>query len=106
MAILFYDHLINKSHIIALINEAEEADNQKGRPLQLIDDIIYQGVISLILEKLEPHHHHTFLVQVHEKPYDPEIISYLKDHIGPNIEEEIRTEGEKLIQQIIKDLKD
>jgi hypothetical protein len=106
MAILFYDHLITKNEIIVLISETKEADNQKGRALQLIDDIIYQGIMNLILEKLESGHHNTFLTHVHERPYDPEILSYLKDHISPSIEEEIRLEGSKLIEQIIKDLKD
>lgn len=104
MAILFYDHLITKSEIEDLLSASEEADNQKGRALQLIDDIIFQGIVAFVLEKLEPHHHHTFLTHVHERPYDPEILSYLKDHAGPNIEAEIRAEADKLVKMILKDL--
>jgi len=104
MAILFYDHLITKSEIESLINTGEEADNQKGKALQLIDDIIFQGIVSFLLEKLEPHHHRTFLTHVHERPYDPEIIAYLRDHVGPNIEEDLRAEADKLVKMILQDL--
>ncbi|KKS94283.1 MAG: hypothetical protein UW68_C0007G0023 [Candidatus Collierbacteria bacterium GW2011_GWB1_44_6] len=104
MAILFYDHLITKSEIEDLICTLEEEENQKGKALQLIDDIIFQGIVGFLLEKLEPHHHHTFLTTVHERPYDPEILSYLKDHLGTNIEDEIRLEADKLVKMILRDL--
>ncbi len=104
MAILFYDHLITKSEIEELIATSEEAENQKGRALQLIDDIIFQGIVSFILEHLESHHHHTFLTHVHERPYDPEILGYLKDRVGPHIEDDIRLEADKLVKMILQDL--
>lgn len=104
MAILFYDHLITKSEIENLIVLSEIAENQKGKITQLIDDIIFQGLLSFILERLADHHHHTFLTQVHERPYDPEIISYLRDHVGPNIEDDLRSEADKLIKMILRDL--
>ncbi len=105
MSILFYDHLITKAEIHDHINCLEEAENHKGKALQLVDDIIFQSIMSMILEKLEPHHHHTFLSTVHERPYDPEILAYLRDHIGDNIEEEIRAEANKVVKMILKDLK-
>jgi len=104
MAILFYDHLITKTEIDGLLESIEEAENQRGKALQLIDDILLQGIINFILEKLEPPHHHTFLTIVHERPYDPEIITYLKEHAGPNIEEDIRSEADKLVKMILVDL--
>ena len=104
MAPLFFDHLVIKEEIIEIINNKPEPDNQKGKALQLIDDILYQGIVSHILEKLDPGHHETFLTQVHERPYDPELIAYLKKHIGPDIEDDIRAAGNKIVKKIIKDL--
>ncbi len=104
MAPLFFDHLVIKTEIIELINQKPEPENQKGKALQLIDDIIYQGIIDHILEKLDTKHHETFLTQVHERPYDPELISYLKEHIGPDIEEDLRLAANKMVKQILKDL--
>lgn len=104
MAPLFFDHLVIKTEIIELVNKKSEPENQKGKALQLIDDILYEGIIEHILEKLNPKHHNTFLNQVNERPYDPELITYLKGNIGPDIEEEIRTAANKIVKQIIKDL--
>lgn len=105
MPILFYDHLITRSEIDDYLNNLEEEENQKGKALQLIDDIIYQGIVAFVLDHLEEHHHHVFLNTVHERPYDPEILGYLKDHIGPDVEDKIRQEADKLVKMIIKDLK-
>lgn len=104
MAPLFFDHLVIKTEVIELINQKPEPENQKGKALQLIDDILYQGIIDHILNKLNPQHHGTFLTQVHERPYDPELINYLKEHIGPDVEEDIRTAANKIVKQILKDL--
>jgi hypothetical protein len=104
MAPLFFDHLVIKTEIIELINQKAEPENQKGKALQLVDDIIYQGIINHILERLNPKHHETFLSEVHERPYDPELIAYLKKHIGPDIEDEIRKAGNKIVKDILKDL--
>lgn len=104
MAILFYDHLISKSEVIEIVGSLDEEENQKGKALQLIDDIIFQSIIAHILEQLSPKQHDLFLTQVHERPYDPEIISFLRDHIGPDIEEEIRQAGNKVVKKIISDI--
>lgn len=104
MAPLFFDHLVIKTEIIELIKNKPEPENQKGKALQLIDDILYQGIIEHILVKLHPQHHDTFLTQVHERPYDPELIAYLKEHIGPDIEDDIRKSANKIVKQILKDL--
>jgi len=47
MAPLFFDHLVIKTEIIELINQKAEPENQKGKALQLVDDIIYQGIITI-----------------------------------------------------------
>jgi hypothetical protein len=104
MAPLFFDHLVIKTEILELISNNTEPENQKGKALQLIDDILYQGIIDHILEKLHPQHHVTFLSQVHDRPYDPELIDYLKKNVGPEIEEDIRTAANKIVKQILKDL--
>jgi Mg/Co/Ni transporter MgtE len=104
MSIIFYDHLVFKTDIHNHIDGLGEPDNQKSRAKQLVDDIIHQGVIEFILEKLPPKKHQTFLNILHERPYDPEIINYLKDHISPEIEAEIADRVNKLIKVIKKDL--
>lgn len=104
MSIIFYDYLVNKNEVLSTIERMDAPDNHKGKLKQLVDDIIHQGLIEFILQKLHPHHHHTFLTRIHDVPYDPEIIAYLRDHIGPDIEKEIQAEADKLILLIKKDL--
>ena len=59
MAPLFFDHLVIKTEIIEMIAKNPEPENQKGKALQLIDDILYQGIINHILERLNQEHHDT-----------------------------------------------
>jgi len=103
MSILFYDHLVKKEPIIILIDRSEEPDNRKFKAKQLIDDIIHHELLHFILERLEDHKHHTFLSLIEERPYDPEIIAYLQDHISPQIESEIERFADELIEKIKTD---
>jgi hypothetical protein len=104
MSIIFYDHLVDKTEVILLIENLNQPENHKGKMKQLVDDIIHQGLIEFILQKLHPHQHHTFLSRLENVPYDPELISYLKDHASVDIEGELQREAEKLINEIKKDL--
>lgn len=104
MSILFYDHLVDKHEIIIYIENLPEPNNHKGRLRQLVDDILHQGLVDFILEKLHPHHHHTFLSRIEEAPYDPEIIVFLKEHASDDIEDQIVKEANKLVSLIKKDL--
>lgn len=103
MSILFYDHLVNKEEIFLLIDSHDEAENQKNRARQLVDDIIHHEIINFILEKLSQSKHKTFLTLVEERPYDPEIILFLQDHIHPAIENDLEQYMKTVIEQIKKD---
>ncbi len=104
MAIIFYDHLFSKQQVQDIINALEEAENQKNKLHQLIDDILYQGLILMLLNKLSESKHSIFLEMVHERPYDTEIILFLRQHTHPAIEDDIKQEAEKLLGTIIKDM--
>ena len=105
MSIIFYDHLVNKHEIFLYIDNLPEPENHKSKLKHLVDDIIHQGLIEFVLQKLHSHHHRTFLNHLHQTPYDPEIISFLKDHIHPDIETELQEQIDLLLQTIEKDLK-
>jgi len=103
MAIIFYDHLINKEEVIVLIDESPDPENTKHRAKQLVDDVIHQEIIGFILERLDTPKHRTFLTLVDERPFDPEIILYLRDHVGPTIETDLEQFANDLIRQIKRD---
>ena len=103
--LLFYDHLVDKTEALLLIEKLSQPENHKGKLKQLVDDIIHQGLVEFILQKLHPHQHHAFLSRLESAPYDPELIDYLKDHISPEIEKELSIQAEKLIADIKADLR-
>jgi len=104
MSIIFYDHLVVKTEITDFIDSLEDNDSQKGKAKQLVDDIIHQAVVEFVLDKLPKTKQTIFLEQLHERPYDPEIISYLKDHVHPEIEADIAKHLESIIEDIKRDL--
>ena len=105
MSILFYDHLVNKNNAINAIDELDTNDGQKSRLKKLVDDIVHQGLLEFILQKLHPHQHDAFLRLVTHAPYDPVILEFLRKHAGEDIEVEIEARGRKLVDEILEDLK-
>ncbi len=104
MSILFYDHLINKNEIQTHLDNLELPEERKTKFKKMIDEIIHAGILEYLLQKLHPHHHATFLSQLERAPYDPEILSYLKQHIDERIEEAIEHESQRIAKLVIKDL--
>lgn len=102
--IIFYDHLFDKSEILQIIELSEDAPNHKGKIRQLVDDILHHGILEVILEKLHPSKHKTFLILVEERPYDPEILEYLREHIGHGVEDLITERANQLLTEIRQDL--
>ncbi len=104
MSIIFYDHLIDKQEILILVDQVKGEETHKNKIKQLIDDVIHQGVVEFTLSKLRPKHHQVFLSHLHQAPYDPEILNYLKEKIAQDIEEQIQNYANKLIKKVRKDL--
>lgn len=104
MAILFYDHLVYKEDLHSLIEQSESPDNIKAKTKLAIDDVIHHHVIAFVLESLPEEKHRTFLVMLEDKPYDPEILIFLEEHIGPDFEPMLSQEINKLLTDIKQDL--
>ncbi len=102
--IIFYDHFIDKTEVLNIVELSEDAPNIKGKTKQLVDDILHHGIIEVILEKLHPSKHQTLLLLIEERPYDPEILEYLHEHIGHEIEDIIAARAKELLEEIRQDL--
>ena len=57
----------------------------------------------MLLDKLDHKKHHLFLYMVEERPYDPEILSFLRDHLGDGIDREIAEHAQKVLEEVKKD---
>lgn len=104
MPILFYDHLVTKDDIHRLIEASESPDNIKAKVKILVEDCIHHHVLSFTLENLPESKHQTFLTMFTDRPYDPEILIFLEEHIGPDFESELSGSIAKLVEEIKKDL--
>lgn len=104
MSIIFYDHLTPKEEILVIIKQSDAPENQKGKALQLVDDILHQGIVDFILKQLPDKHHRPFLKRLHSMPYDPEILTMLKKRVADDIEDKIREEADRLIKKVRKEL--
>ena len=104
MSIIFYDHLTPKEEILIIIKQSDAPENQKGKALQLVDDILHQGIVDFILKQLPDKHHRPFLKRLHSMPYDPEILTMLKKRIADDIEDKIREEADRLIKKVRSEL--
>lgn len=105
MSILFYDHLIDKSEVVVLIDSLEIPPAKKSRFKTIVDDILHNGILEYLLQKLHPHQHHRFLTHLSTSPYDPELLSFLRRHVGETVDTEIQQEAKRLLSHIIKDLR-
>ena len=104
MSIIFYDHLTPKEELLIIIKQSDAPENQKGKALQLVDDILHQGIVDFILKQLPDKHHRPFLKRLHSMPYDPEILTMLKKRIADDIEDKIREEADRLIKKVRSEL--
>ncbi len=104
MSIIFYDHLTPRDKIIVIIKESKAPENQKGKALQLVDDILHQGLVDFILKQLPEKHQRPFLKRLHSMPYDPEILTMLKERIADDIEDRIREEADRLVNKVRQEL--
>ncbi len=104
MSIIFYDHLTPRDKIIVIIKESKAPENQKGKALQLVDDILHQGLVDFILKQLPEKHHRPFLKRLHSMPYDPEILTMLKERIADDIEDRIKEEADRLVNKVRQEL--
>ncbi len=102
--ILFYDHLIDKSEVLLLIESLSAPEDKKTKFKNLVDDILHTGLTEFILQKLHPHQHRTFLAQLEKAPYDPELIVFLRQQTNTDIENLIRSEAQRILKLITKDL--
>jgi hypothetical protein len=105
MPILFYDHLVDYQEIHIHIDRHVAQDEHKARARQLVDDIVHHAVLDYILGAIPVTKHTTILSLFHDRPYDPEILIYIRQHTHDDIESDIRNHLSDLIRSIIDDIR-
>lgn len=105
MSKIFYDHLIILEEVELVIKKTVSSKEEKEELWRLVDEIIHHRVFDRILGLLPKIHHEEFLGKFHAKPHDLELISYLKEKSGKDVEVIIKTEIMALSSEILKEIK-
>lgn len=105
MSKIFYDRLISLEEVEIHISKVAKSSEEKEELWDLVDSIVHHKVIGAILGKLPQTSHQEFLDKFHKAPYDETLFDYLKEKIGPDVEELIRAEIGDLAYEILKELK-
>lgn len=104
MSKIFYDHLIDLSHVEKEIKKHVKDPAEREELYHLIDEIVHHRVVGCILDKLPETHHKEFLTRFSTKPHDTNILKYLSDKVAVDVEYFIREEtvmlGTELLQLI------
>lgn len=102
---LFYDHLVDRSKFVSLIEREARDEEEKKKLHQTLDEIIHHTVLDVILIHLDEKHHEEFLALIHKTPHSKKIIIYIKQKGHKDIEEKIRSKIESLAKEIEAELK-
>lgn len=105
MSKIFFDHLIELETVEAEIKKASKTPEEKEELWSIVDDIVNHKILEFILDKLSIQNHSEFLEKFHQAPHDTDLINYLSEKIGENIEELLRQELGNLAYELLEDIK-
>ncbi len=105
MSKLFFDHLIVFEEIEAEIDKSTKTPEEREELWGIVDEIVSHRVMGVILGKLPKKHHEDFLDRFHKAPGDIELLGYLKEKVGENIEELIKAEIGDLAYELLEEIK-
>lgn len=105
MSKIFFDHLIKLEIVEAEIKKASKIPEEKEELWKIVDDIVNHKALGFILDKLPIQNHSEFLEKFHQAPHDMNLINYLSEKIGENVEELLRQELGNLAYELLKEIK-
>ncbi len=105
MTKIFYDHLINIEEVIIELDQNDISIEERSEFISIIDETLHHHILDTILSNLPFEHHENFLTKFHKAPHDPDLIIYLKQVSGPDIEEKIKTKANEVKKEIISEIK-
>jgi len=106
MSKLFFDHLLEFKKLDREIRKIAKTTEEREEIWALVDEIIHHKVVGCILDKLPRDNHEEFLEIFHKAPHDEELIfGYLKTKVGPDIEETLKKEIEKISEELLGEIK-
>lgn len=106
MSKLFFDHLLELNELDHEIKKIAKTREEREELWALVDEIIHHKALGCILDRLPRDNHEEFLEMFHKSPYDEGLlIGYLKEKVGENIEEILKTELGSLAFELLREIK-
>lgn len=105
MSKIFYDHLINIEEITIELDQNEISIEERSEFISIIDETLHHHVLDIILSNLPFEHHENFLIKFHKAPHDPDLLIYLRQVSGIDIEEKIKSKTNAVKKDILSEIK-
>lgn len=102
MSKLFYDHLISIKKFEKEVSKRSFSSGEKDELWKLVDQFVGNKVVSVVLKNLPLYCHEEFMLMLQEKPNNTEIIVYINEKSGKNIEDEIKNEIKDLEMELVE----
>ena len=87
------------------IKKAAKIPEEKEELWNLVEEIVHHHVMIIILEKLPEEHHIDFMEKFRLQPFNTEIIEYLNQKSGTDIEEMLKSRMRSLEKEILKEIR-
>ncbi len=101
MSILFFDHLVVIKGLDNKIKKITRSNDEMQELWMYIEEIIHHRVMGCCLDNLPKHLQSEFLEKFHKSPHDKELIKYLNERIGKDVEKLIKLEVKKLSKELL-----
>ncbi|MCL4390292.1 MAG: hypothetical protein M1484_00030 [Patescibacteria group bacterium] len=105
MVKIFYDHLVLREEVIAVLDKHEIAVEEREELIELVDETLHHRVLDVILTHLPAAKHEEFLTKFHQAPHDPKLLNYLQAQTPVDIEAAIRAAAAAAKQELLDEIK-
>ncbi len=104
MSIIFYDHLTIIEGLDEKIKKLSNSNDEMQELWFYVEELIHHRVLDCCLDNLPREHHPEFLEKFHKTPHDANLLTYLNEKIGKDVEKLIQVEMKKLSKELRSDL--
>jgi len=105
MTKLFFDGLAILEDVEKEIKKVAQTTEEKEELWGLVDEMIHHKMLGNILDKLPEKKHEEFMIKFHERPFDVDLMGYLKKEIGENVEEILKTEIGSFSMELLDEIR-
>lgn len=105
MSKIWYDHLIIREEITAVIASHHLPPEEAKELTELVDQILHHHTLNIILNHLPREHHAEFIDRFSAKPHDPQLLQFVQEKVTVNISLEIKKQADRVKKEIISDIK-